>query len=374
MKPAAILIVLPLIILTFALAFRRTNAQPAQGSQKKVYVCPPCGLDCDKLVFDKPGVCPHCGMTLIEKSQQLSVLILLFDGVQIIDYSGPWEVFGQAGFIVHTVAEHKEPITTTFGQHVVPDYTLENSPQADILLVPGGSVSEQLLANARVIEWIQSRAKDARYVMSVCTGAFLLAKAGLLDGQGATTFHRAIDRLAQAAPKARVVHDQRYVDNGKVITAAGLSSGIDAALHLVARVRGEGTAQAAALGLEYRWEPDSNYARAAFADRYLPRFQGLERTILAMTGDRGHWETKLLVSSPDSAAKIIELIGKQVVSGTAHTGSAVTLVSPKTTGEKSEIEWTFTDDEGRKWRGTAIAEPSSTEKGQYIVTLKLGRG
>src|SRR5262249_51416709 len=83
---------------------------------KKTYVCPPCGLDCDKLTFDRPGVCPHCGMTLVEKTEEkpVTVAILLFDGVQIIDYSGPWEVFGQAGFAVHTVAESSGPVKTTF--------------------------------------------------------------------------------------------------------------------------------------------------------------------------------------------------------------------------------------------------------------------
>src|SRR5580700_3601989 len=136
---------------------------------KKVYVCPPCGNDCDKMTFDKPGVCPECGMTLVEKStvkpaasKRMTVAILLFDGVEIIDYTGPWEVFGAAGFEVQAVAPGKGPIETVFGQKVVPDYTLENSPKADIVLIPGGSIAPAM-NDARLIEWIKTRAKEARY-------------------------------------------------------------------------------------------------------------------------------------------------------------------------------------------------------------------
>jgi putative intracellular protease/amidase len=235
----------------------------AAKSSNKVYVCPPCGLDCDKQTFDKPGVCPHCGMTLIEKTQgkeekPITVAILLFNGVEIIDYAGPWEIFGEAGFEVHTVAAGPDPIKTTFGQRVIPDYTLENCPQADILLIPGGNVSQALLNDSRVIRWIQSRSKESRYVMSVCTGAFLLAKAGLLDGLSATTIRNSIGRLAKSAPKTKVVRGPRYVDNGKVITTAGLSAGMDGALRLVWKILGKERARSTASGLEYKWEPELN--------------------------------------------------------------------------------------------------------------------
>ena len=114
-----------------------------------------------------------------------SVAIILFNGAQIIDFAGPWEVFGTAGFLVHTVAENPQTLTMVLGQKVAFDHTFENSPQADILLVPGGGVG-QAMSNPRLIEWIRAKAKTAKYVMSVCTGAFLLAKAGLLTGQSAT--------------------------------------------------------------------------------------------------------------------------------------------------------------------------------------------
>jgi putative intracellular protease/amidase/DNA-directed RNA polymerase subunit RPC12/RpoP len=239
------------------------GAGASQG--KKVYVCPPCGLDCDERTFDKPGVCPQCGMTLIEKTEGMkqaaekpvTVAILLFNGVEIIDYSGPWEVFGAAGFVVHTVAAGTGPIKTVFGQKVIPDYTLENCPPADIVLIPGGGISVAI-NDSRVISWIQARAKESRYVVSVCNGAFLVAKAGLLDGLSATTTRGLIGQLAKSAPKTKVVRDQRYVDNGKVITTAGLSAGIDGALHVVSKILGKEAAHAVAFGLEYKWDAESN--------------------------------------------------------------------------------------------------------------------
>src|SRR5438270_6754890 len=123
----------------------------------RVYVCPPCGLPCDKLTFDKPGNCPQCGMTLIPLDGEGGpprVAILLYNGAEIIDFSGPWEVFGTAGFLVHTVAESLEPHTMVFGQKVVPDYTFENSPKADVLLVPGGGYGGQM-KNDALIGWIK---------------------------------------------------------------------------------------------------------------------------------------------------------------------------------------------------------------------------
>jgi putative intracellular protease/amidase len=306
-----------------------------------------------------------------KESKTTTVAILLFDGVEIIDYSGPWEVFGQAGFKVHTVSEKAEPVTTAFGQRVLADHTFADSPKADILLVPGGGV-RKAVENPQVIKWIQDNAKDSSYVMSVCTGAFLLAKAGLLDGLTATTFHSAIDALAQRAPKTKVVYDQRFVDNGKIITTAGLSSGIDGALHLVGKILGDGEAQSTALGLEYTWETDSKNSRAAYADRYLPDFQGFDAKLIAVAGDPDHWELKALISKPASLAEIMELTQKQVVSGTPHAASEVK-VTPRLSKTRSELEWSFTDDQRRGWIGTSVAEPSAKEQGKFDVTVRLAR-
>jgi len=342
----------------------------------KVYVCPPCGQDCDKLTFDKPGVCPGCGMTLIEQSEadkSPSVAILLFDHVEIIDFAGPWEVFGGAGYKVFTVAEKTAPVNCVYGQRVVADYTLEDSPRSDVLLVPGGGVRDAV-NNPKLIKWVQEKAKNSTYVMSVCTGAFILAKAGLLDGLTATTVRGGIDSLATAGRNIKVVYDKRYVDNGKIITTAGLSSGIDGAFYLVSKMKGFGVAQQTALDIEYRWDPESKFARAAYADRYLPNFQGFDAKVISTEGDTERWEIKALVTKPASVAEIIDLTRKQIVSDTPHTGSTVT-VTPRATGsnDRAEIEWKFKDDEGRDWAGRAVAEPSAEERGKFNVTLRLAR-
>ena len=227
----------------------------ASAPSPKVFVCPPCGCASDGRTFDKPGKCPDCGMTLIEKGSdpRPSVAILLFNGAEIIDFAGPWEVFGESGFNVFTVAEKRVPITAVFGQKIVPDYTFADSPHADVLVVPGGGVS-QAVDNSRLIKWVQANAQSSQHVMSVCTGAFILAKAGLLDGLSATTIKGSIDELARFSPKTTVVYDKRYVDNGKIITTGGLSAGIDGAFHVVEKLKGKTEAEQTAQHMEYRWE------------------------------------------------------------------------------------------------------------------------
>lgn len=370
---------------------------PALGNSSKVpglaatYICPPCGAPCDKLTFDKPGVCPQCGMDLIPfgggEGTPPKVAVLLFNAAEIIDFAGPWEVFGTAGLLVHTVAEKAEPLTMVFGQKVVPDYTFENSPKADVLLVPGGGVwSNDAIGNPKLIQWIQTKSKDVMYVMSVCTGAFLLAKAGLLVNQTVTTTYGMIEDLQ--TPQTKVVYDQRFVESGNLITTAGLSSGIDGALHLVSKMIGSGKAQSVALGMEYRWDPNSQFARAAMADRFLPeglayakpRLKGFEATMISTAGDTNRWETKILVSQPHSSGEILDLLHDKLAANTARGGmfkpvrhiQGAVNVSPISASD-SGIKWKFTDDHGRGWAGLGTVEPAPDDKGKFIVTLKIAR-
>src|SRR5437588_7016952 len=368
MKRLTILVVISAIFPTFTIL-------PAPVPSKRVFFCPECGQECDKLIFDKPGNCPSCGMKLVEKidnkEKRISVAVLLFDGAEVIDYSGPWEVFGEAGFKVYGVAEKREPIHATFGQKIMPDYTFADSPPADILLIPGGGVS-QALENPQLIKWVQRNAQASTHVMSVCTGAFILSKAGLLDGLSATTIQHAIDKLQKVSPKTKVVHDQRYVDNGKVITTAGLSSGIDGAFHLVAKINGEGEAQAIALNMEYRWDPHSKYARAALADRYLPNFSDLKDVkgkIISTAVDQDRWEIKALVSEPNSIEAIADLLNHQITSNTPYAKGAITVSLAG--ANNSAINWKFTDEEGRSWNGEGKIDSAPDHPGQFVVKLKL---
>ncbi|HJZ11514.1 MAG TPA: DJ-1/PfpI family protein, partial [Acidobacteriota bacterium] len=194
----------------------------AEEAGENVFLCP---MQCKNLEFDKLGTCPVCGMNLVKKADFLradtrkKAAILIFDGVQIIDYAAPYEVFGQARFHVYTVAATRQPITTTMNMTVLPNFDFETAPRPDVLIVPGGSI-DTAAGSERTIQWIKSTAQKAQLVLSVCNGAFLLAKAGLLEGLSATTFYRLLDQLAQEAPKTKIVRDQRFVDNGKVVTTA----------------------------------------------------------------------------------------------------------------------------------------------------------
>jgi len=304
-----------------------------------------------------------------------TVAILLFDRAEIIDFAGPWEVFGGAGFQVFTVAEKRDPVNAVYGQKLTADYTFENSPPADVLLVPGGGVGDAM-NNPKLIKWVQDRAKESTYVMSVCTGAAILAKAGLLNGLTATTVRGGIDRLPTMGTNIKTVYDKRYVDNGKIITTAGLSSGIDGALYLVSKMLGKGIAQELALNIEYKWDPDGRFVRAAYADRYLPYFQRmktLDETALSVDGDTERWDWKMLVTKPGSVKEIIELVQNEIVSNTPHKKSAVA-ITPRgvTSADRSEIEWKFTDDEGRAWKGSGLAESTPTAKG-INLTIRLER-
>jgi len=235
----------------------------------------------------------------------MNVAIFVFDQIQILDFTGPMDVFSTKTslFRPYTVGSTKAAITTTGGLSVNPTYSFADAPQADILIIPGGSVGQELEKDA-VITWIRDQAKQAQHVLSICTGSFLIAKAGLLDGLTTTTYHSAIPRMEAFGSQYKVVRDQRFVDNGKVICSAGISSGIDAAFHLVSKTHGMGVAQEIALRLEFDWQPQRNYARAALADLKLPQFPLPEATKLTISrteGDRLQWFTSGKLEIPLSA-------------------------------------------------------------------------
>jgi transcriptional regulator GlxA family with amidase domain len=239
-----------------------SQAQSISASAE-TYYCPPCNSACDKLSFDKAGTCKHCGMQLIKQTpeerkksmneRRLTVAFYLQDGVEVLDFAGPMEVFSYSGFQVFTVSKTKEPIVSQGILRILPDYDIQDAPKADILAFFGGNAN-QAVQDAQVINWVKNQKPD--YYFSVCTGAFILGKAGLLDNQTATTFHSSIDALRNEYPKAKVMSDVRFVDNGNVITTAGISAGIDGALHLVSKLRGEEVAKSTAFYMEYdKWVP-----------------------------------------------------------------------------------------------------------------------
>ena len=307
---------------------------------------------------------------------QRNVAILIFPGVQIIDYTGPYEVLGHASvngqraFQIYTVSENTEPITTAMGMTVIPAFTFDRAPKADVLVVPGGGVDPHL-ENPAYIRWLRSSARDAEVVLSVCNGAFFLAKAGLLDGLEATTFAGLIEELKTAAPKTKVVTDRRFVDNGKIVTAAGLSSGIDGALHVIEKLYGRGAAQIAAVGLEYDWRPDSGWARASLADRHLrPAFEVLydyPRTVLSHAGTRERWETSWRIQTDSPPRAVLEKLDRALSAGKGWARQ-----DRREAPGSAESRWRFRDGDGSGWTEATRVEEVKGEKG-CRVTVTVAR-
>ncbi len=190
-----------------------------------------------------------------------NLAILIFDDVEVLDFAGPFEVFAVTSelnnyepFNVFLVAESQRTYKAVNGLQVVPDYEISNCPNPDILVVPGGVGTRTQMNNQKLITWIQKVSEQAELVMSICTGARLLAKAGLLDGLEITTHHEAYDELRQLVPTAIVNERKRFVDQGKIITTGGISAGIDGSLYVVNKLLGREIAQKTAIYLEYDWQ------------------------------------------------------------------------------------------------------------------------
>jgi transcriptional regulator GlxA family with amidase domain len=192
-------------------------------------------------------------------AQRRNVAILLFDDVEVLDFAGPFEVFavtdelrGHDTFNVYTLAENVGTVRARNGLKIVPHHTLENAPAPHVLVVPGGVGTRALLGKPALLEWIRLRTRTTEITMSVCTGALVLGKAGLLDGLRATTHHECFELLRETAPRAEVVETERFTDNGRILTAAGISAGIDCSLHAIERLLGHDAATATARYMEYR--------------------------------------------------------------------------------------------------------------------------
>lgn len=193
-------------------------------------------------------------------SSQIKVGIFLFNEVEVLDFAGPFEVFSitthrdstEKAFKVGTVAQSKDMITARNGLKVQPDYAFSDAPPFDILIIPGGYGAEEIeIHNEKVIEWIKERSKEVKLIASVCTGAFLLAKSGLLDGKRATTHWMDTDRLAREFPRVTVQPSVKFVDEGTVITAGGISAGINMSFHIIKRLLGRDVAKYTAKRMEY---------------------------------------------------------------------------------------------------------------------------
>lgn len=195
-----------------------------------------------------------------------NVAIVLYNGVEILDFAGPAEVFASASrygtngsenaFRVYTVSKTKDPILSQGFVRITPEFSFADSPKPDILVLPGGG-GPDLTKDAAWAEWLRTAGGGAEHVLTVCTGAFMAGKVGLLEGIEATTWYNAVPFLEKEFPNTRVQPGRRFIDSGKMITTAGVSAGIDGSLHLVARLLGRYVADRTAEYMEYKWSPES---------------------------------------------------------------------------------------------------------------------
>jgi transcriptional regulator GlxA family with amidase domain len=194
-----------------------------------------------------------------------SVGIYLYDEIEVLDFAGPFEVFTTAArvhgrshpggnplFDVSTVGESRRAIRTRGGLVVQPRFAFGEHPSFDVVLVPGGVVTEEL-EKASVVAWIAFQGASARIMASVCTGAFLLGKAGLLRGRQATTHWEDVEDLRAALKDSCIVDAKRWVDEESVVTSAGISAGLEMSLHLVERLAGRELALRTARQMDYEW-------------------------------------------------------------------------------------------------------------------------
>lgn len=196
---------------------------------------------------------------MVSKNKFL-VSILVFDGVEELDFVGPLEVFGMASRLakrvkieVSTLGREKVPIRGAHGLKFLPHESNHGKKTPDVCIIPGGPGAREGICDPSFIRWVGRSIEGAPHVLTICTGALVLAKMGLLDGLSATTHRDALGRLKKLAPACHVVRNVRFVDAGRIVTAAGVSAGIDASLHLLERLFGKGLSSGTAERMEYRW-------------------------------------------------------------------------------------------------------------------------
>jgi putative intracellular protease/amidase len=254
------------------------------------------------------------------KARTRTVAVVLYPGVELLDFAGPCEAFSMAGdrFRVVTVAHTTDPILTHGSVTVTPAHTIADCPRADLVIIPGGD-APQLTRDAAMMDWLKTATADAEVTMSVCTGAFALAQMGALDGQKSTTHWSAVNNLRTRYPKTTVVPDSRFVDNGRIVTTAGVSAGIDGALHVIARLAGDDVAWQAARGMEYAWEPP---LPATASDDDQRAHEALGHYVFRRWDQAAAAYASIVAAHPDDRVAQFRLGGSLVNTGKAEEGLA----------------------------------------------------
>ena len=203
--------------------------------------------------------------------EQIHIGILLFDRVEVLDFAGPYEVFSITRYFGDDGAEvaplrisliaNESPVTSVSGMRLLPDFDLQSCPELDVLLVPGGPGVHAARENPELVMWVAERSRQVQMLASVCTGAYLLAKAGCLKGRRATTHWDWVERLQPLEPTATLSQNKRVEVDGNLYTSGGVTAGIDLALRLVEELLGAEVAERAAQRMEYFAPPESARVR-----------------------------------------------------------------------------------------------------------------
>ena len=191
---------------------------------------------------------------------QRNIAIFIFDDVEVLDFAGPFEVFNVTGEVInpapfntYTVALTEEPIKARGKLSINPHWSIDNCPSPNIILLPGGDGRRRLMKDERVLSWIARHVDNLEKLLSVCTGAFYIAQSGLLNGLSATTHHGAFPEFKETFPNITLIEDKRFVENGKIITAGGISAGIDMSLYVVEQLLGKEKLALTLKEMEWQW-------------------------------------------------------------------------------------------------------------------------
>lgn len=190
----------------------------------------------------------------------MNIGIFIYENAEVLDFSGPFEVFSTASrflkksdkFNVFLISEENKIVKARGGFNILPTHSFADAPSLDVLIVVGGIHTEEL-KKQNVINWISKQSKKVNLIASVCTGAFLLAQAKIVKKQKVTTHWEDCDDLEKRFPKLEVIRDKRWIDEGNVITSAGISAGIDMSLHIVSRLKNKKIAKKTAKQMEFDW-------------------------------------------------------------------------------------------------------------------------
>lgn len=244
------------------------NAPNAEAQHDETFWCHMRGRPCELVDHDAAGECPDCGMKLVTKTAYLERIakieanqkvlgVILYPGFELLDVFGPVEMWAYVPNLkVVLIAEKAGRVNSTQGVPTIAEYSFDTCPDLDILMVPGGMGTLRQVNNEAILDFVRERHETAEITTSVCTGSWILAKAGVLDGHKATSNKLYFNQTTQQSPNVEWIAKARWVDDGKVITSSGVSAGMDMALHLIERLNGAEQADRIASLTEYVWNRD----------------------------------------------------------------------------------------------------------------------